>query len=154
MSQLLRDCWGPNVICTVQKQSILVVECTSKETVLCIGELMQDNSVKFHRLLYQKYINTVLNKVTEEKHKEDPEYFKQYGTIPKKSKYDIQLRWYQVKVELQNEKVETETLAIYALKSHTRMAHELMEMATLDTKAYPNVVNMKTSVLEVSVKTS
>eukprot|EP00957_Ditylum_brightwellii_P005470 418727-Ditylum_brightwellii.AAC.1 len=56
------------------------------------------------------------------------------------AKYNIQLPTYKPEIEINNEKVAMEALAIYTLKSYARMAQELMKWVASMPSAYLNVV--------------
>eukprot|EP00957_Ditylum_brightwellii_P136124 10381297-Ditylum_brightwellii.AAC.1 len=60
----------------------------------------------------------------------DLAYFQSYGTKIYMAKYEIQIQNYKPTIEVNNSTVETEMLAIYALKSHARMAQEMMGWIT------------------------
>eukprot|EP00957_Ditylum_brightwellii_P211963 15366814-Ditylum_brightwellii.AAC.2 len=101
-----------------------------KETVLRIGELTMVNPEKIHRIPYQEYLNTVLNDIAEEKDRDDPAYFSTYGTTLNDAKYNVQLQKFHPKIDHNGQKIESVTMAVYAIESHARMAQELMFLAT------------------------
>eukprot|EP00957_Ditylum_brightwellii_P127561 9727679-Ditylum_brightwellii.AAC.1 len=115
--------------------------------VLRVGELMQINPAKVHKIQYQEYIDNILDNIAEEKNDMDLAYFNKYGTTMNVTKYKIQLRKYKIEMEMNNVKIATETLAIYALKSHTRMAQELMKWVAPLSNDYPNAVKFVPTLL-------
>eukprot|EP00957_Ditylum_brightwellii_P197195 15023994-Ditylum_brightwellii.AAC.1 len=79
--------------------------------VLQIGEQMEVNPAKVHRIQYQKYTNGILDDIAERESTKDPTYFQSYGTIIDMTKYKIQIRKFKPTIEVNNTTAVTEMLA-------------------------------------------
>eukprot|EP00957_Ditylum_brightwellii_P172995 13170628-Ditylum_brightwellii.AAC.1 len=102
--------------------------------VLRIGEMTHINLYMLHRVLYQDYINDTHSEVVDERNKNDEEYFKVYDTMVDNAKYTVQLKQIKPAIAIDGKKIETEIVAVYALKLHAMMAQELMELEALTSK--------------------
>eukprot|EP00957_Ditylum_brightwellii_P092238 7021711-Ditylum_brightwellii.AAC.1 len=61
-----------------------------------------------------------------ELHKEDPTYFPNYGTTWETADYDVQIKLTTSFITVGEQCIETTALAVYSLRSHSRIAQELM----------------------------
>eukprot|EP00957_Ditylum_brightwellii_P006152 465236-Ditylum_brightwellii.AAC.1 len=111
-----------------------------KIIVLRIGELTQVDPAKVHRIQYQEYINGILDDIAKGKNAKDLAYFQSYGTMIDMVKYKLQILKFKPTIEVKNSTVATKMLAAYALKSHTRMAQEMMEWVGPSSNEYHNIV--------------
>eukprot|EP00957_Ditylum_brightwellii_P189032 14390499-Ditylum_brightwellii.AAC.1 len=61
-----------------------------------------------------------------ELHKEDLTYFPNYGTPWETADYDVQIKLKTAFITIGEQHIETMALVVYSLRSHSRIAQELM----------------------------
>eukprot|EP00957_Ditylum_brightwellii_P061602 4674490-Ditylum_brightwellii.AAC.1 len=104
----------------------MTIFCNMKETVTKIGHLTKINPTKIFRAACQENLNNVLSVVASELNKEDAEYLSGYGTMWDTANYSVQLKPAKTNINIGNETITTEALAVYSLWSHFCISQDLI----------------------------
>eukprot|EP00957_Ditylum_brightwellii_P013071 987204-Ditylum_brightwellii.AAC.1 len=98
----------------------------TKETVTKIGHLMMIHPKWIYWAACQEHLNEALATVASELDNEGKTYFLDCGTAWQLANYDAQLKLATPTITIDQTKMETTALAVYALCSHARIAQDLM----------------------------
>ena len=80
------------------------------------------NPTRIYRAACQEHLNEALAMVASELHKEDPTYFPNYGTTWETADCDVQIKSTTAFITIEEQRIEIMTLAVYSLRSHSRIA--------------------------------